>query len=375
MTNTGGWVFDVVHGQYTVGLVTIRADKAAEASRRLSLRGPFHSLAQYQSGIAAPGASLDVDEFLGWSDTATFPLLPDDVTLRVFLAIREHPRLDQDSEGWNVRGLRELNATDDKDEFEFTRPPVAWPVYKGESFERWNPETGVVYAWAEPDHIIPVLQARRLNQIRNRRSAFYRMPPTWAADANTLPAMHPRIAWRDAARATDTRTVIAALIPPDTVLVHQAYYLFWRDGSPATQAYVLGVLSAMQFDWYARQMVESHVTVEFMRSAPVPRVPDENQLRRRVIAISGRLAAVDDRYAQWAGAVGAQVGSVSDEATKQGLIAELDAVVALLYGLDKSDVEHIFATFHRGWDYRARLAAVLAHYDRWADARTETGNV
>jgi hypothetical protein len=374
MTNTGGWVFDEVHGQYTVGLVTIRADKEAEANRGLSLRGPFHSLAQYQSGIAAPGASLNVDEFLRWSDTATFPQLPDDVSLRVFLAIREHPRLDQDSEGWNVRGLRELNATDDKDEFEFTKPPVAWPVYKGESFERWNPETGVVYAWAEPEHIISVLQARRLNQVRNRRSAFYGMPPAWAADANTLPAMHPRIAWRDAARATDTRTVIAALIPPDTVLVHQAYYLFWRDGSPATQTYVLGVLSAIPFDWYARQMVESHVTVEFIRSAPVPRVPDENQLRRRVIQISGRLAAVDHRYAHWAGGIGVQVGSVSDEETKQDLTAELDAVVALLYGLSRPDVEHIFATFHRAWDYRPRQAAVLAHYDRWATLQQETEN-
>ena len=40
---------------------------------------------------------------------------------------------------------------------------------------------------------------------------------------------------------------------------------------------------------------------------------------------------------------------------RQDLIAELDAVVALLYGLSRPDVEHIFATFHRGWDYRPRL--------------------
>ena len=59
-------------------------------------------------------------------------------------------------------------------------------------------------------------------------------------------------------------------------------------------------------------------------------------------------------------------GRSRDEATKQDLIAELDAVVALLYGLDRSDVEHIFATFHRGWDYQPRLAAALAHYERWA---------
>ena len=130
----------------------------------------------------------------------------------------------------------------------------------------------------------------------------------------------------------------------------------------------------MPFDWYARQMVESHVTVEFMRSAPVPRVPDENQLRQAGHTRSaGRLAAVDHRYAHWAGGIGVQVGSVSDEATKQDLIAELDAVVALLYGLSRPDVEHIFATFHRGWDYRPRLAAVLAHYDRWAALQREDG--
>jgi hypothetical protein len=267
--------------------------------------------------------------------------------------------------------LRELNATDDKDEFEFSKTHGSWPVYKGESFERWNPETGVVYAWARPDHIIQVLQARRMNQIRNRRSAFYGMPLTWAADLHTLPAMLPRIAWRDVARATDTRTVIAALIPPETVLVHQAYYLFWRDGSPAAQAYVLGILSSLPFDWYARQMVESHVTVEFMRSAPVPRVPDENPLRRRVVEITGRLAAVDHRFAEWARAIGVEVGSVRDETTKQDLMAELDAVVALLYELDPSDVEHMFATFHRGWDYQPRLAAATAHYDRWAASQTK----
>jgi hypothetical protein len=188
------------------------------------------------------------------------------------------------------------------------------------------------------------------------------MSPAWAANPETLPAKHPRIAWRDVARATDTLTVIAALVPPNTVLVHQACYLFWRNGSSATQAYVLGVLSSLPFDWYARQMVESHVTVEFMRSAPVPRVPAGNPLRQRVIEIAGRLAAVDERYVDWAADVGVPVGSVANKAAKEDLIAELDAVVAVLFGLDRADVEHIFATFHRGAQGRVldtveRLAA------------------
>jgi len=78
------------------------------------------------------------------------------------------------------------------------------------------------------------------------------------------------------------------------------------------------------------------------------------------------LAAVDDRFADWAEAVGVPVGSLSTEPERSEAIAELDAVVSLLYELSWDDVEHIFATFHRGWDYGARLARVKVHYDRWA---------
>lgn len=48
------------------------------------------------------------------------------------------------------------------------------------------------------------------------------------------------------------------------------------------------------------------------------------------------------------------------------MIAELDAVVALLYGLSEEQLAHIFETFHEGWDYELRLKAVLKHFHTWA---------
>jgi len=44
------------------------------------------------------------------------------------------------------------------------------------------------------------------------------------------------------------------------------------------------------------------------------------------------------------------------------MIAELDAVVAHLYGLSPKQLVHIFETFHEGWDYEPRLRQVLRHY-------------
>ena len=84
--------------------------------------------------------------------------------------------------------------------------------------------------------------------------------------------------------------------------------------------------------------------------------------------VAGRLAAVDDRYLVWATKVGVPVGTAKDQSKKADLVAELDALVSLLYGLTGDQVEHIFTTFHRGWAYQDRLARVLQHYETWKDA-------
>ena len=81
--------------------------------------------------------------------------------------------------------------------------------------------------------------------------------------------------------------------------------------------------------------------------------------------MSGRLASVDARFSEWAAEVGVPVGSVGSESEKQDLIDELDALVAILYGLSVDQVGKVFATFHRGWDYKPRLASVVAHYEMW----------
>jgi len=155
--------------------------------------------------------------------------------------------------------------------------------------------------------------------------------------------------------------VIAALLPPEIVITHQAPYLLWPEGDQRDEAYLLGLLCSIPLDWYARRVVETHVNFHIFNGFPIPRPSRDDPLRRRVEEIAGRLAAVDERYQGWAEVVGVPVGSVGED-EKPDLIAQLDAAVALLYGLDESDVRHIFETFHIGWDYSVRLERVMAHY-------------
>ena len=86
--------------------------------------------------------------------------------------------------------------------------------------------------------------------------------------------------------------------------------------------------------------------------------------RRKLIENSGRMAAVDGRYVDWAKEVGVKVGSVKTESEKDSLIAENDALVGHMYGLTRAQFEQVFKTFLRGWDYAPRLEKVLSFYDK-----------
>ncbi len=81
------------------------------------------------------------------------------------------------------------------------------------------------------------------------------------------------------------------------------------------------------------------------------------------------MAAVDQRFAEWAAEVGVPVGSANDPEIKQDLIHELDACVAHLYGLDEDDLAVIYETFdHKDPNrYAERHAAVLEHFRRWSE--------
>jgi hypothetical protein len=131
---------------------------------------------------------------------------------------------------------------------------------------------------------------------------------------------------------------------------------------------LLGVLASMPLDWYARRFVETSLNFHILRAFPIPRPDRDDLLRAEIVRISGRLAAVDDRFLEWASEVGVPVGSVS-AGERDGLIAQLDAAVALLYELDENELQVVYSTFHEGWDYEPRLTAVLDHHRQLASAR------
>ena len=182
----------------------------------------------------------------------------------------------------------------------------------------------------------------------NFKSAF---PNATLADVTTHPIHQARIAFRDAARATDSRTVIACLIPPKVFLTHKAPYLVCPEAMPDAISFVLGVLNSLPFDWQARRFVETSVAFFILNMLTLP-TPDWINLSG-VAWRASRLSCVDERFAEFATEAGVDCGPLLPE-ERDELRAEIDALVAHGYGLTADNLEVVFEDF--------TLAAVPAVY-------------
>lgn len=352
--NAARWAFDM-EARYTIGLTVVHRTPGDD----VRFAGPFASEAAFRLGENNL-AAVPVDEFKRWTDAAAFLVIPDQEGVETFRVLKRHPKFGSGGPRWKLRPSRgDLLAWK-----ELPSAPVnGVPLRAGRSFNLWDPDAAPPRTELDAGAFRSAYLKYLTAASRNRRSAHYGA----TYDLGALPIDRARIATRWISRATDSRTCIAVLLPPGVATDDSASVMHRLAGGARAEAFLLGMLCSIPFDWQARLLTEMNFTFEVLNALAIPEFHD-GLLADRVVQVSGSLAAADGRYREWANEVGVEVGSAKDEAVKTDLIAELDALASLLYGLTTDQVEHVFATFHRGWDYRSRLDAVLAHYDRWKDA-------
>ncbi len=365
LQNNKRWVFDM-EPRYTVALISICISKSVNTLQNgVSLKGPFDSLVSFMAGKDSDPQKFKFSEVLKWNESISLPLMPTTYSSEVFAQLRKSPWLSINEQNkWRARPDREMDATNQKSLMHFSSecPDGFWPVYKGASFDLWNPDTGEYNAFADPKKVLKWLQKKRLrSNIIKRDSVHKEFSKEFVRDESTLAALYPRIAFRDVTNRTNKRTVIACLIPPRTFITNKGPVLMFPRGDQKDEAFLLGILSSIPLDWYARRFVEVNLNFFILNPFPIPRPSRDNLLWQRVVQIAGRLASPDERFSEWAQKVGVDYGPLNKD-LKQDKIHELDAIVSHLYGLTERQLICIFKTFHKDWDYESRLSQVLKHY-------------
>jgi hypothetical protein len=234
---------------------------------------------------------------LSGSDDLGIPELASDTDLRLLERVSAtFPRL-RSPEGWNVQFGRELNASDDRQYLE--------PRSAGDATTR------------------PVLEGKQITPFRvDVNQSRYQLKP----NAPDRVQRRARLAYRDVASATNRLTLIAAIIPARAVTTHTLFCLK-TPLSPDAQNVLCGLLNSYVANYLVRFRVHTHVTASIVSRLPVPRLESGDPAFSRAAAL---------------------VRTVLREQTAAEAMeeyAELQALIARLYGMSCREFEHVLSTF------------------------------
>ncbi len=331
LLNKASWAFDM-EPRYSVALLVAQR---GSNSTEMQVAGVAASATAFAAQVGSPGLVLRREALGGALEV---PLLPAQDDADLLAKLRSSGPFALGGGRWRCfPNQGDFNETTDRGLWEGATE--GRPLWKGASFDQFLP----LGAGARPCPATPQALAKARKPRPGGGSLVAReVTVRQRAGAVARTVARARVAFRDVTNRTNSRTVIACLVPPGHFLTNTAPYLAFVDDDPRAEAVCLAILNSLTFDWQARRFVEIHVNFFVLEGL---RVPDLDDATFDALAdASARLSCPDARPADFAAAAGVEICPLDDE-QRAMLLADIDARVAHAWGLNAQELEVIFRDF------------------------------
>ena len=333
LLNSGRWIFDS-EPRYSIALV-VAERRTPRPEHRVEIAGTANSPSAWVQQASTTGVRLTDSAFGPGRET---PLLRSQDEADLLTRLRHGRRFPRGAGGrWSSFSVAELHETHDR---RFWRGKShGWPVWKGESFDQYDPH-------GASERLCPVTEGLLKKARKPRPGSGSILAKTVSLQSRRLAVLNEleraRVAYRLITNRTNSRTIIASLVPPGVLLTNAAPYLAFVDDDTLAQAACLGIMNSLPFDWQARRFIEINVNFFLLEGLYLPDLNDADF--NAISHAAARLSAVDDRFADFASATGVEFGPLSPtERTR--LRVEIDARVARAWNLTRADLDVIFRDF------------------------------
>ncbi len=243
---------------------------------------------------------------------------------------------------WNVSFTAEFHMTNDSGLFKTEPGKGRLPLYEGKMIWHFD------HRFAEGKWWVAENEGRAALKPRENGRYDYE---------------YYRIGFRDVAASTNERTLIATVIPPRVFCGNTVPTLI-EPTAAETIAAITALFDSLVADWFMRQRVTNHCNFFYMKQLPVPRLTQKDVAFRPIVERAARLICTtpefDDLAKEIFGNRGAGSGAgvppasfkpagqrpaPPDPSERAKLRAELDALIAHLYGLTEEEFAYILTTF------------------------------
>jgi hypothetical protein len=277
--------------------------------------------------------------------------------------LTQFPLLGDERAGpWTLKLRREFHMTDDASLYHSERRKGYVPLVEGKVFHQYR------YPYSEPRYWVDP-NAARAELLPSRTNAIRRLAEEAGLDIKIeeqvrLDYESYRLAFRAIARNTDERTMIATILPPHVFCPHSVslevvfqeaiiddQLIINQSGlTSAQRLFLLAVLNSFVFDYQLRQKVSANVSFFYIYQLPLPRLTADDAafypIVKRAAQLVGTAPEYDNLLRQvFSAEVTCQSHGVDSPSERLRLRAEIDAIVAKVYGLTEAEFVHILATF------------------------------
>ncbi|MGL4499080.1 MAG: RNA-binding domain-containing protein, partial [Planktothrix sp.] len=257
------------------------------------------------------------------------------------------PLFSDSQSGWGIELYgEELNMT--RSSSYFKTAPTTYPVYKGSMIWHFDCHYSKACSWIQELELKNSFLKKRVKRIKNLTS----VPIDMKNDYETY-----RIAIRKIARNTDTRTLITTIIPPNSLAGNSLsvnfpfYHTYNRYNelriSNVELVSLVAFLNSLVSDYVLRARMNTNLNLFYLYQLPVPRLTAADRFFAEIVDRAAKLICTTpefDELAQEVGLTSHQDG-VTDEGDRAQLRAELDGIIAHIYGLNEEEFTYILSTF------------------------------
>jgi hypothetical protein len=335
------FIFEGVHHSFKFCLLTYQKGGMTNSFRAAFRINPREAISPSQ-----------LDSFLNHEDEQVvisvplvYRLSPDSLSvmefkneadIRIAEKMLRFPLLGEKVKGtWNPVLTNEFHMTNDSYLFKMNPGAGRLPLYEGKMVHQFN------HLFAEPRYWIIEKEGRKAllgDKVIDR--------------GQKLDYQYYRLGFRDIARTTDTRTMIATIIPP-TFHGNKLPTLKILDDngdriiSDKEQLFITALWNSFVLDAFLRLKVSTTLNFFYVYQLPIPRLNERDRFFNQIISRAAKLICTIPEFDGLAQEVGlrSHKDGVTDEAERALLRAELDGLITHLYGLTEDDFRHLLGTF------------------------------
>ncbi|WP_457868995.1 Eco57I restriction-modification methylase domain-containing protein [Pseudomonas aeruginosa] len=232
--------------------------------------------------------------------------------------------------GWTPKFCREVDMTKERPKFLGRATPGALPVVEGRMVQ--------AHRFGVKGHVSGTGRSALWEAYAiggSRLAPQFWIYPSDMPRANQHRADVLRVGFCDIAGQTNERSLMASLIPAGVVCGNKVpTILFPEDSSEERLLVWVSIANSFAFDWMLRRVLTTTVNYFLLQSVPMPKLAKDGLPWKRLVSAARELRTLDS------------AGTTRETYERMAqLRGEIDAEVAVAYGLDLKDMELVLQDF------------------------------